>query len=54
MSIHVVFYIFTFFISAIDVAEHFTLNQSRPEDITLPEDYRRTMLSSDGNFGENS
>ncbi|XP_038225933.1 double-strand-break repair protein rad21-like protein 1 [Dermochelys coriacea] len=37
---------------AIDVAEHFTLNQSRPEDITLPEDYRRTMLSSDGNFGE--
>ncbi|CAM2102259.1 unnamed protein product [Caretta caretta] len=39
-------------LNAIDVAEHFTLNQSRPEDITLPEDYRRTMLSSDGNFGE--
>uniref|UniRef100_A0A8C3XIN4 RAD21 cohesin complex component like 1 n=1 Tax=Chelydra serpentina TaxID=8475 RepID=A0A8C3XIN4_CHESE len=31
-------------LNAIDVAEHFTLNQSRPEDITLPEDYRRTML----------
>ncbi|XP_026508671.1 double-strand-break repair protein rad21-like protein 1 [Terrapene carolina triunguis] len=39
-------------LNAIDVAEHFTLNQSRPEDITLPEDYRMTVLPSDGNFGE--
>ncbi|XP_039353215.1 double-strand-break repair protein rad21-like protein 1 [Mauremys reevesii] len=39
-------------LNAIDVAEHFTLNQSRPEDITLPEDYRMTMLPGDGNFGE--
>ncbi|XP_067410690.1 double-strand-break repair protein rad21-like protein 1 isoform X2 [Emydura macquarii macquarii] len=39
-------------LNAIDVAEHFTLNQSRPEDITLPEDYRRTILPSDGIYGE--
>uniref|UniRef100_K7GDL7 RAD21 cohesin complex component like 1 n=1 Tax=Pelodiscus sinensis TaxID=13735 RepID=K7GDL7_PELSI len=38
-------------LSAIDVAEHFTLNQSRREDITLPEDYGRTIFPSDGNFG---
>ncbi|XP_074867510.1 double-strand-break repair protein rad21-like protein 1 [Carettochelys insculpta] len=41
-------------LNAIDVAEHFTLNQSRPEDITLPEDYRRAILPGDENFGEDS
>lgn len=43
-----------FFISAIDVAEHFTLNQSRAEDITLTEDYESNILLCDRNFGERS
>ncbi|XP_075438252.1 double-strand-break repair protein rad21-like protein 1 isoform X2 [Ascaphus truei] len=37
-------------LNAIDVAEHFTLNQSRAEDITLREDYGRDILH--GGFGE--
>ncbi|KFQ18518.1 Double-strand-break repair protein rad21-like 1, partial [Merops nubicus] len=37
-------------ISAIDVAEHFTLNQSRPEDITLTEDYESNVLLCDRTF----
>lgn len=43
-----------FFIRAIDVAEHFTLNQSRAEEITLTEDYESSILLCDRNFGESS
>ncbi|NXP21159.1 RD21L protein, partial [Scytalopus superciliaris] len=39
-------------VNAIDVAEHFTLNQSRAEDITLTEDYESNILLCDRNFGE--
>ncbi|NXT44534.1 RD21L protein, partial [Pelecanoides urinatrix] len=39
-------------LNAIDVAEHFTLNQSRAEDITLTEDYESNVLLCDRNFGE--
>ncbi|XP_019339309.1 double-strand-break repair protein rad21-like protein 1 isoform X2 [Alligator mississippiensis] len=39
-------------LNAIDVAEHFCLNQSRAEDITLREDYGRDILLCEGNFGE--
>ncbi|NXG59721.1 RD21L protein, partial [Hemiprocne comata] len=39
-------------LNAIDVAEHFTLNQSRAEDITLAEDYESNILLCDRNFGE--
>ncbi|NWI88042.1 RD21L protein, partial [Pitta sordida] len=39
-------------VNAIDVAEHFTLNQSRAEDITLTEDYESSILLCDKNFGE--
>ncbi|NXQ90124.1 RD21L protein, partial [Nyctibius grandis] len=39
-------------LNAIDVAEHFTLNQSRAEDITLTEDYESNMLLCDRNFDE--
>ncbi|NXK83643.1 RD21L protein, partial [Amazona guildingii] len=39
-------------VNAIDVAEHFTLNQSRAEDITLAEDYESNLLLCDRNFGE--
>ncbi|OXB78528.1 UNVERIFIED_CONTAM: hypothetical protein H355_007558 [Colinus virginianus] len=39
-------------VNAIDVAEHFTLNQSRAEDITLKEDYESSVLLCDRNFGE--
>ncbi|OXB67819.1 hypothetical protein ASZ78_005501 [Callipepla squamata] len=41
-------------VNAIDVAEHFTLNQSRAEDITLKEDYESSVLLCDRNFGEES
>ncbi|NWX48898.1 RD21L protein, partial [Steatornis caripensis] len=41
-------------LTAIDVAEHFTLNQSRAEDITLTEDYESNILLCDRNFGERS
>ncbi|XP_009069282.1 PREDICTED: double-strand-break repair protein rad21-like protein 1 [Acanthisitta chloris] len=37
-------------VNAIDVAEHFTLNQSRAEDITLTEDYESNILLCDSNF----
>ncbi|XP_033009713.1 double-strand-break repair protein rad21-like protein 1 [Lacerta agilis] len=40
-------------VNAIDVAEHFTLNQSRAEDITLlEEDYRQDLLLHGDSFGE--
>ncbi|XP_074461446.1 double-strand-break repair protein rad21-like protein 1 [Larus michahellis] len=39
-------------LNAIDVAEHFTLNQSRAEDITLREDYESNILLCDRNFDE--
>ncbi|KGM00014.1 Double-strand-break repair protein rad21-like 1, partial [Charadrius vociferus] len=39
-------------LNAIDVAEHFTLNQSRAEDITLTEDYESNILLCDRNFDE--
>ncbi|NXH52301.1 RD21L protein, partial [Rhabdornis inornatus] len=39
-------------VKAIDVAEHFTLNQSKPEEITLTEDYESSILLCDRNFGE--
>ncbi|NXT83245.1 RD21L protein, partial [Zapornia atra] len=39
-------------LNAIDVAEHFTLNQSRAEDITLTEDYKSNILLCDRSFGE--
>ncbi|XP_069728209.1 double-strand-break repair protein rad21-like protein 1 [Phaenicophaeus curvirostris] len=39
-------------LNAIDVAEHFTLNQSRAEDITLTEDYESNILLCDRNFAE--
>ncbi|KAM6052903.1 LOW QUALITY PROTEIN: double-strand-break repair protein rad21-like protein 1 [Theristicus caerulescens] len=39
-------------VNAIDVAEHFTLNQSRAEDITLTEDYESNILLCDRNFDE--
>ncbi|NXV20419.1 RD21L protein, partial [Cepphus grylle] len=39
-------------LNAIDVAEHFTLNQSKAEDITLREDYESNILLCDRNFGE--
>ncbi|XP_032053965.1 double-strand-break repair protein rad21-like protein 1 [Aythya fuligula] len=37
-------------LNAIDVAEHFTLNRSRAEDITLTEDYESNILLCDRNF----
>ncbi|NXM69655.1 RD21L protein, partial [Serilophus lunatus] len=39
-------------VNAIDVAEHFALNQSRAEDITLTEDFESNILLCDRNFGE--
>ncbi|XP_063260495.1 double-strand-break repair protein rad21-like protein 1 [Prinia subflava] len=39
-------------VKAIDVAEHFTLNQSRAEEITLAEDYESSILLYDRNFDE--
>ncbi|XP_005524991.1 PREDICTED: double-strand-break repair protein rad21-like protein 1 [Pseudopodoces humilis] len=39
-------------VKAIDVAEHFTLNQSRAEEITLTEDYESSILLCDRNFDE--
>ncbi|XP_039575415.1 double-strand-break repair protein rad21-like protein 1 isoform X4 [Passer montanus] len=37
-------------VKTIDVAEHFTLNQSRAEEITLTEDYESSKLLCDRNF----
>nr|XP_056700897.1 double-strand-break repair protein rad21-like protein 1 [Euleptes europaea] len=40
-------------VNAIDVAQHFTLNQSRAEDITLlEEDYRQDIFFRGNSFGE--
>ncbi|XP_039575416.1 double-strand-break repair protein rad21-like protein 1 isoform X5 [Passer montanus] len=39
-------------VKTIDVAEHFTLNQSRAEEITLTEDYESSKLLCDRNFDE--
>ncbi|NXM08268.1 RD21L protein, partial [Tyrannus savana] len=39
-------------VNAIDVAEHFTLNQSRAEDITLTEDYESSIPLCVRNFEE--
>ncbi|NWT03460.1 RD21L protein, partial [Mionectes macconnelli] len=39
-------------VNAIDVAEHFTLHQSRAEDITLTEDYESSIPLCVRNFGE--
>ncbi|KAM6053527.1 double-strand-break repair protein rad21-like protein 1 [Chlamydotis macqueenii] len=39
-------------LNAIDVVEHFALNQSRAEDITLTEDYESNILLCDRNFDE--
>ncbi|XP_049725789.1 double-strand-break repair protein rad21-like protein 1 isoform X3 [Elephas maximus indicus] len=41
-------------VNAIDVSEHFTQNQSRPEEITLREDYDNDLLFQAGSFGEES
>ncbi|XP_008050598.1 double-strand-break repair protein rad21-like protein 1 [Carlito syrichta] len=38
--------------NAVDVSEHCTLNQSRPEEITLREDYDNDLPFQDGSFGE--
>ncbi|XP_077016262.1 double-strand-break repair protein rad21-like protein 1 isoform X2 [Tamandua tetradactyla] len=39
-------------VNTIDVSEHFTQNQSRPEEITLREDYGNDLLFQAGSFGE--
>ncbi|EFB29591.1 hypothetical protein PANDA_014969, partial [Ailuropoda melanoleuca] len=39
-------------VNAIDVSEHFTQNQSKPEEITLREDYSNDLLFQAGSFGE--
>ncbi|VCW84381.1 unnamed protein product [Gulo gulo] len=41
-------------VNAIDVSEHFAQNQSRPEEITLREDYGNDLLFQAGSFGEES
>ncbi|XP_016077586.1 PREDICTED: double-strand-break repair protein rad21-like protein 1 [Miniopterus natalensis] len=41
-------------VNAIDVLEKFTQNQSRPEEITLREDYHSDLLFQAGSFGEES
>ncbi|XP_042639547.1 double-strand-break repair protein rad21-like protein 1 [Orycteropus afer afer] len=40
--------------NAVDVSEHFTQNQSRPEEITLREDYSNDLLFQAESFGEES
>ncbi|XP_004433904.1 PREDICTED: double-strand-break repair protein rad21-like protein 1 [Ceratotherium simum simum] len=39
-------------VNAIDVSKHFTQNQSKPEEITLREDYSNDLLFQAGTFGE--
>ncbi|KAM9062067.1 double-strand-break repair protein rad21-like protein 1 isoform 2-T2 [Sarcophilus harrisii] len=39
-------------VNAIDVSEHFTLHQSKAEDITLREDFSNDLLFQAGNFGD--
>ncbi|XP_037353579.1 double-strand-break repair protein rad21-like protein 1 [Talpa occidentalis] len=41
-------------VNTIDVSEHFTQNQSKPEEITLREDYSNDLLFQAGSFGEES
>ncbi|XP_042525109.1 double-strand-break repair protein rad21-like protein 1 [Dipodomys spectabilis] len=41
-------------INTIDASEHFTPNQSRPEEITLKEDYGKVLPLEAQNFGEGS
>ncbi|XP_074067887.1 double-strand-break repair protein rad21-like protein 1 isoform X2 [Macrotis lagotis] len=41
-------------VNAIDVSEHFTLHQSKAEDITLREDFSNDLLFQAGSFGEES
>ncbi|XP_030164856.1 double-strand-break repair protein rad21-like protein 1 isoform X1 [Lynx canadensis] len=41
-------------VNAIDVSEHVTQNQSRPEEITLREYYNNDLLFQAGSFGEES
>uniref|UniRef100_A0A8C3YHJ2 RAD21 cohesin complex component like 1 n=1 Tax=Catagonus wagneri TaxID=51154 RepID=A0A8C3YHJ2_9CETA len=41
-------------VNAIDVSEHFTKNQSKPEEITLREDFGNDLLFQAGSFGEES
>ncbi|XP_005414753.1 PREDICTED: double-strand-break repair protein rad21-like protein 1 isoform X2 [Chinchilla lanigera] len=41
-------------INVIDISEHFTQNQSRPEEITLREQYGNDLLFSTENLGEES
>ncbi|XP_045384505.1 double-strand-break repair protein rad21-like protein 1 isoform X2 [Lemur catta] len=38
--------------NAIDISQHFAQNQSRPEEITLREDYENDLLFPSGSFGE--
>ncbi|XP_006860795.1 PREDICTED: double-strand-break repair protein rad21-like protein 1 [Chrysochloris asiatica] len=39
-------------VNVIEVSEHFTQNQSRPEEITLREDFGNDLLFQAGSFGE--
>lgn len=39
--------------SAIDISEQFTQNQSKPEEITLREDYDNSLLFQAESFGKN-
>ncbi|XP_045151273.1 double-strand-break repair protein rad21-like protein 1 isoform X2 [Echinops telfairi] len=39
-------------VNAIDISEYFTQNQSKPEEITLREDYSNDLLFQAGSFGE--
>ncbi|XP_074148950.1 double-strand-break repair protein rad21-like protein 1 isoform X2 [Sminthopsis crassicaudata] len=41
-------------VNAIDVSEHFTLHQSKAEDITLREDFSNDLLFQAGSFGDES
>lgn len=42
-----------FFHSGIDISEQLTLNRSKPEEITLRDDYGNDLLFQAGSFGEN-
>lgn len=42
-----------FFSSDIDVAQQFTLNQSRVEEITMREEVGNISLMNDDHFGKN-
>ena len=51
-SVHVYLNL-VFLHSAIDVSEYSIQNQSKPEEITLREDYGNDLLFHAGSFGEN-